>query len=77
MTSLSEEQERIEFVKRAAAHFARNPQHNSYTGGEIVPGCMFAVRWGMGNDCVLVFRIDTDCEVVNFQQAIKRDQEGG
>lgn len=35
------------------------------------------MRWGLGDDCVLVFRIDPDCEVVNFQQAVPRNQEGG
>lgn len=77
MTTVAEEQERISFAKRAAEHFAKHPEHYTFTGGDIVPGCLFAVRWGIGDDCVLVFRVDPDCEVVNFQQAVQRGLDGG
>ena len=50
-----------------------NPEISTYTeSGHIEPGELFAVRWGMGNDCVLVFRISDDFEPTNFQNIIKK-----
>lgn len=74
MTTINGELERIAFARKAADSFAKNQKFFTYTDGDIVPGCLFAVRWGLGEDCVLVFRVDPECEVVNFQQAV-RNQE--
>lgn len=71
MTYLAEEQERLDFAFRAAQHFARNPDHATFTAGAIEPGAWFAVRWGMGNDCVLTFRISEEHPVTNYQQAFE------
>ena len=46
------------FVRKAAAWFAANPRGATYTEGDIEPGCWFALRWGMGKDCVLLLRLD-------------------
>lgn len=75
MTSISEESERMDFAKAAAAHFATHPKHWSYSGGgEITPGSFLALRWGLGDDCVLVLRLDPDEDPVNFQQIIRDGQ---
>lgn len=69
MTSITAESARMEFAEKAAEHFAEHPNHWSF--GEIAPGELLALRWGMGNDCVLVIRQHEDEEPVNFQQIIK------
>ena len=61
----------LEFAEKAAAHFAAHPEHSTYTDGEIVPGCFFAVRWGMGEDCVLVLKIDEYHVPTNYQNLVR------
>ena len=53
-------EERLDFARAAADHFIANPTHWTYTAGEIEPGCLFAVRWGVkpaDAHAVLVFRL--------------------
>ncbi len=69
MTSVAAETARMDFAKKAAEHFASNPKHSSF--GDIEPGAFIALRWGLGDDCVLVLRLHEDEEPVNFQQIIK------
>ncbi len=69
---LSEELEQIEFAKRAAKCFQENAKFRSYTdGGEIQPGGLLALRWGLGDDCVLVLKLDEAHVPVNYQQLAK------
>jgi hypothetical protein len=73
MTTVGEQADLLDFANEAAACFAKNETCWTFTrSGRIKPGELFAMRWGMGNDCVLVFRIDDNFEPVNFQQAITR-----
>lgn len=69
-TTIKDEQDRIDFVTRAAKRFAREPELKTYTDGDIEPGCLFAVRWGLGNDCVLVFKLDELFTPINYGQVI-------
>lgn len=46
------------FAEKAAAAFAREPKMRSYTDGDIVPGCLFALRWGLHERAVAVLRLD-------------------
>lgn len=71
MVHLDEEDEVREFAKKAAKSFTANEQFITFTDGEVEAGCLFAIRWGFGADCVLVFRLDEDFEPVNYQQLIK------
>jgi hypothetical protein len=71
MTRVSEELARLQFAEKAAAHFAAHPEHWTFTDGDIVPGCLFAVRWGLGKDCVLVLKLDDYELPVNFQEIIR------
>lgn len=72
MTHLSEERERLDFAAKAAAHFASHPQHHTYSGTmDVSQDAWFAVRWGMGQDCVLTFRVSDKYPVTVYQQAIK------
>ena len=72
MTTEAGELEKLAFAKKAAAHFASHGNHTTYTDGDVLPGCLFAVRWGLGEDCVLVFKLDECAEIVNYQQIIRR-----
>lgn len=68
---LEDQLEQIEFAKRAAAKFAGDPKMFTYTDKDIQPGCLFAMRWGMGDDCVVVFKLDDYFEPTNYHQLIK------
>lgn len=70
MTTVSEEAARIEFATEAALHFANHPGHWTYSRADLGPGALLALRWGLGNDCVLVLRV-ADEMPVNFQQIIR------
>lgn len=70
MTTKSEELARLAFAEKAAYWFADNP--HGATFGDVEPGQFLALRWGIGNDCVLVVRIDENDQPVNYQQLIER-----
>jgi hypothetical protein len=72
-TSLSKESERAAFVEKAAAHFAANKANWSF--GNIMRGEYLALRWGMGDDCVLVIKQDENEIAVNYGQAIQKESE--
>ena len=70
-TFLHERQEQDSFAERAAKHFQANPEHWTYTDAEIETGAYFAMKFGMGNDCVVVFTIADN--PVNYQNIIGTD----
>jgi len=49
--------EEFEFAKRAAKKFEEKPDLVTYTDEDIKEDELFAVKWGLGNDCILVFKI--------------------
>ena len=59
-----------DFAKMAAMAFANHKSVHTYTNGGIEAGELFAVRFGGGDNCVVVFRIDEDFEPINYQQLI-------
>lgn len=62
-TNYTEVLERIAFAEKAARWFSNN--HDATTFSNTIPkaGDLFAVRWGMTGQSVLVFRIDDEPEV--------------
>lgn len=66
-------QDELNFAMKAGANFAANPKNRTYTEGGIKPGCFFAIRWGTGEDCVLVFTIDDNCEPTIYAQTVKTE----
>ena len=75
MTSIEKEKELLEFVEKAKRCFEtlQSPPFVSFTmTGEIICDELFALRWGMGDDCILVFRVSHEMEPRVYQQAIKR-----
>lgn len=70
----TEETEKLEFARKAAAHFAENPQDVTFTVKGVEKGVYMALRWGMGDDCVLVVKLDEYFEPVNYAQFIDREK---
>ena len=60
----------MEFATKAARHFEANPTHQSF--GDIAPGNWLALRWGLGDDCVLVIKQHESEQAANYQQIIRR-----
>ena len=72
MTTRADELEQLAFAEKAAADFKANPKHYSYTDGAIKPGALLALRWGLGEDCVLVLKLDDSHEPTNYQQLARK-----
>lgn len=68
---LCEEDKKLSFVREAANFFASNPTKRSYTSRNITPGDFFALRWGLGEDCILIFKLSEDFIPELYQQVIK------
>lgn len=64
--NLTEQAERTDFVMKAAGYFAKNHNKTTYTTGAIEADALFAIRWGLGQDCVLVFRIADEPELYEY-----------
>lgn len=71
MVRLDEEHEVREFAQKAAKYFSEQDECATFTTSNIEAGCLFAMRYGFFNDCVVVFRLDEIFEPVNYQQLIK------
>lgn len=72
MYSPSEEEERLLFAQEAAKCFESRPEVRTFTNsGNIDQGELFAVRWGMDADCVVVFKVDEYIEPINYQNIVE------
>lgn len=62
----------LDFAREAAMCFAKNKKIMTYSsqGIENIKGEFFAVRWGLGKDCVLVLKLDDDFEPTNYQNIV-------
>ncbi len=67
--SVSEELRQLRFAKEAARHFAAHPDISSF--GDIEPGALLALRWGLADDCVVVLRLDRDFIPTNYRRLVK------
>lgn len=70
MTTISAEQGLVDFAKKAAEYMEKSPRTTTF--GDLEPGTFLAIRWGLGDDCLLVVKLDDDFHPLNFQQAIPR-----
>ena len=70
--NLNERFEKDDFARRAAQYFAENPKKTSYTDGEIETECYFALRYGLENDGVVVFKICDSERVTNYMEIIPK-----
>ena len=70
MTTFGRESEVNEFAKRAMQRFISDNRLDTYTDKDVEAGCLFAIRWGAFDRCILVFRLDENVEPVNFQDCL-------
>lgn len=57
IVNLYEQHAEEAFALKAAKAFKNNPKINTYTDGEIEEDALFAVKWGMANQAVLILTI--------------------
>lgn len=69
-----EEEDQLNFAHEAARHFEKNLTDVTYSKTAPEKGGLMALRWGMGCDCVVVFRISSYDEVVNYCQFIDKEK---
>lgn len=67
-------EDELAFAREAGAAFAADPKLTSYTGHEIAPGVLLALRWGLGRDCVLVLRLSEEHEPTIYAQIVPRNK---
>lgn len=69
---MSELDAELAFMKAAAEYFAAHPDKSSY--GDIEPDTFLALRWGLGDDCVLVLKLAESWQhtPTNYQNVIDR-----
>lgn len=60
---IEDQKRRAEFIALAAKRFSDNPALYSYTQEGLNAGSLFAVRWGMNQDSILVFTIADEPEL--------------
>jgi hypothetical protein len=72
MLTMSEERKKLRFVNAAKVFLNVNPKCYSY--GVLEPVEYFAMRFGMFDDCLVVFKIDSDCSIENYQQILDRKE---
>ena len=72
---VEEEMERIRFADRAARYFSLHPECQSFSDIDLSPGCLLALRCGLGDDCVLVLKLDPHFEPTNYQNIINVKRE--
>lgn len=59
---LNEEFEKIALVQAAKEAFDKDPKLATFSIGDVVEGSLFAVRWGLDNDCIMILKIDESTE---------------
>jgi hypothetical protein len=68
-TTKADELARLKFAEEAARAFKIDPKLGSY--GAVEAGGYLALRWGLGDDCVMVVKLDENDEPVNFQELVR------
>lgn len=75
MTSFTRDLRHIAFAKKAADWFGKNPKGMTYSAdGDLTPGSLLAIRWGMDMDCVVVVKLDECFQPVNYQNEIREGE---
>jgi hypothetical protein len=67
-TSLEQEAEVTEFVKKAKEAFLQDKEVSTF--GNLEKGSLLAMRWGLMDRGIVVVRLDSDFEPINFRDAI-------
>jgi len=75
LTYMSDCEEIQDFAKRAATWFSENSEGSAFSDKGLTPGCFLALRWGLGEDCVAVLKLDEVFEPIIYGQLIKIKKE--
>lgn len=67
-TTQAEEKQRAEFLEEAISTFKKHPALATY--GTCEAGTLFALKWGLLDRSVLVFRLDRVSEPIVYRDAI-------
>lgn len=68
VTSLEEQEELTTFVKKAAETFAERPDMASF--GDLKPGTLLGLRWGIHDRAILVVRLSADHDPIVFGDVV-------
>lgn len=68
--NIEDEEEKHKFVKEVAKAFNENKDLASY--GDLEPGSYLALRWGLGNDCILVLKLDEYFQQENYSGLLNK-----
>ena len=68
-TTAKETEAELLFAREAAADFATHKEHSTY--GDIGVGAFLAIRWGLGDNSVLVLKLDATHEGTNYQNLVR------
>ena len=72
MVYIDDEIEQLKFARKAAKEFSKDSKMYSFSYGELKPGTLLALRWGLLDDCVLVVRLYEIHRPTNYQNLVKR-----
>ena len=67
---VSDVEDEIAFAKKAAEAFAKNPKYMTFSVDGVKPGALLAIRWGMGDDCVVVVKLDENHIPTNYMNLV-------
>jgi hypothetical protein len=71
-TTVETTMEELDFAQKAAAYFAAHPDKSSY--GDLDPESFLALRWGLGEDCVLVLKLHDYHQATNYTNIIRAQE---
>lgn len=66
------EDEKLTFANEAKVYFESHPESITYGKEGPQQGKFYALRWGMDQNCILVFKIDEYDEIVNYCEFIDK-----
>ena len=72
---IQERRDEDAFAEKAAKAFAADPTMTSYTEGDIVPGTLLALRWGLHNRAVAVLALSETHEPMVYSDLVPVDED--
>lgn len=71
MVNVNGIEEELAFAKKAAERFKADPKLITFSNNGPTPGEYMALRWGMGDDCVVVVKLDEYHVPTNYQNLVR------
>jgi hypothetical protein len=66
----------IAFKERAKEKFMENKKWNTYSDKSPETGSLFAIRWGVANQAILVFKISDSQDPIIFGDELPEGRDG-